>query len=386
VTTRLICTFVVTVSLLATSFPNRFSDRNLSRLTIPHAAADGDNSGARLVQEPSRRAFRPDTSSGHLKRGNQRSSLFMLRAFNEALGDSWKSTVRFMYAGEQVALGAVVDSEGWIVTKASQLPRSGEITCRTADGREAIASVVSRLPEHDLALVHIPESKLIAITWDHNSTPERGKWLATTDLRATPIAVGVISAGVQNIVEKFPKLGVHLEATNGGGAVSMVLPGSGADEAGIRTGDTLYAVNGKVIPNREAFISEITNVGKAGEFIRIGVDRAERRFEVEARLMDLSDELLDKTEMEVNGRVSARATGFNTVFSHDTVLEPEDCGGPLVNLDGKAVGINIARAGRVTSYALPAKTVKPLVDSMLAQAKLVSTSTAPTQSTLRPIR
>ena len=310
----------------------------------------------------------------------------MLRAFNEALGENYKSTVRLMHSGEQVALGAIVDSDGWIVTKASQLPRSGEITCHIFDGRESIASVVSRTQEHDLALVHIPETKLTAITWDNNSTPERGKWLATTDLKLTPIAVGVISAGVQNIVEKLPKLGVHLEATNGGGAVSMVLPGSGADDAGIRRGDTLYSVNGKIIANRDAFIQEITKVGKAGDFLRIGVDRAERKFEVDARLMDLSDELLDKTEMEVNGRVSARATGFNTVFSHDTVLEPEECGGPLVNLDGKVVGINIARAGRVTSYALPAKTVKPLVDKMVAQAKLVSTSAAPKQSTLSPIR
>jgi serine protease Do len=320
-----------------------------------------------------------------MKRGNQRSSLFMLRAFNEALGDSWKSTVRFIHGGEQVALGAIVDSEGWIVTKASQLPPSGEITCRMFDGRESIAAVVSRVHDHDLALVHIPETKLTAITWDSNSTPERGNWLATTDLRATPIAVGVISAGVQNILPKLPRLGVHLEETNGGGAVSMVLPGSGADEAGIRRGDTLYSVNGKELDNRQAVISAISQ-GRAGEFIRIGVDRAEKRFEVDARLMDLTDELLDKTEMEVNGRVSARSSDFKIVFSHDTVLEPQECGGPLVNLDGKVVGINIARAGRVTSYAIPAQTVKPLVDSMLAQARLVSTPSQPVQSTLRPIR
>jgi serine protease Do len=234
--------------------------------------------------------------------------------------------------------------------------------------------------------VHIPETKLTAITWDSLSTPERGKWLATTDLGSTPIAVGVISAGVQNIDQKLPRLGVHLEATKGGGAVSMVLPGSGAEEAGIRRGDTLYSIDGKMLDNRDAVIGEIAKVGRAGEFIRIGVDRAERRFEVDARLMDLTDELLDKTEMEVNGRVSARSTGFSNVFSHDTVLEPQECGGPLVNLDGKVVGINIARAGRVSSYALPSQTVKPLVDSMLAQAKLVSTPAASTQSTLRPIR
>jgi S1-C subfamily serine protease len=204
-------------------------------------------------------------------------------------------------------------------------------------------------------------------------------------LSATPIAVGVVSAGIQKIDPKLPRLGVHLEQTNGGGAVSMVLPGSGADEAGIRRGDTLYSVNGKTLNNREEVIGAISS-GRAGEFIRIGVDRADKRFEVDARLMDLTDELLDKTEMEVNGRVSARSTDFNKVFSHDTVLEPQECGGPLVNLDGKVVGINIARAGRVSTYALPSQTVKPLVESMLAQAKLVSIPAKPVHSTLRPIR
>ena len=378
-TTRVICTFVLLVGLLATSFSSHFADEAKN-------AVERDSTDIRLVQEPVRRAFRPDTSSGHVKRGNQRSSLSMLRAFNEALGDSWKGTVRLMHGGEQVALGAIIDSEGWIVTKASQLPPSGELSCRLFDGRESIAEVVSRVQEHDLALVHIPETKLTAITWDDNSTPQRGKWLATTDLRATPIAVGVISAGVQSIEARLPRLGVHLEATNGGGAVSMVLPGSGADEAGIRRGDTLYSVNGKTLDNRDAVVGAIASSGRAGEFIRIGVDRAERRFEVDARLMDLTDELLDKTEMEVNGHVSARSTGFSKVFSHDTVLEPQECGGPLVNLDGKVVGINIARAGRVSCYALPSQTVMPLVDSMLAQAKLVSTPSIPAQSTLRPIR
>ena len=33
---------------------------------------------------------------------------------------------------------------------------------------------------------------------------------------------------------------------------------------------------------------------------------------------------------------------------------PNECGGPLVSLDGKVVGINIARGGRVDSYAMPA--------------------------------
>ncbi len=391
--TRIVRTFVLFVAFVSTSFSPQVAEcligetptGDLSGAATFLSAEEG-SIATRLVQEPARRSLRPDFSSVHSQRANQRTSLYMLRAFDEAMGDNWKSTVQLLHSGQQIALGAIVDSDGWVVTKLSQLPSSGEVTCRLFDGREATASLITSFREQDLALMHIPETDLMAVVWDTSSTPQRGKWLATSDLKATPVAVGVISAGIQSILPKDPRLGVSLEDTRGGGAVAMVLPGSGAYDAGVRRGDTVFSVNGKELQSRDEVLKAIKEGGRAGDFIRLGIDRAEKRFEVEARLMDLTDELLDPTEMEVNGRVSARSTGFSKVFLHDTVLEPQQCGGPLVNLDGKVVGINIARAGRVSSYALPSQAVQPIVDHLLAQAKLVSLPAAPASSTLRPIR
>ena len=62
--------------------------------------------------------------------------------------------------------------------------------------------------------------------------------------------------------------------------------------------------------------------------------------------------------------MSNRRWGFPSVIQHDTVLRPSDCGGPVVDLDGYAVGINIARAGRVASYALPVEVVNPLLKDL----------------------
>jgi len=59
--------------------------------------------------------------------------------------------------------------------------------------------------------------------------------------------------------------------------------------------------------------------------------------------------------------LSERAEGFQMALQHDTVLQPWQCGGPLVNLDGKAIGLNIARAGRTASYALPASLVQQII-------------------------
>lgn len=397
--TRLVRLSVLSIGLLSTSFSTQVAERiagelpsvavndgEPSQFDSQISAQESGNIATRLIQEPSRRSLRPDFSASHIQRANQRTSVFMLRAFNEAIGDNWKSTVQLIHSGQQIALGAIVDSDGWVVTKLSQLPPTGEINCRLFDGREVAASVVTSVRDQDLALLHIPETNLTAVVWDTSSAPQRGKWLATSDLKATPVAVGVISAGIQSVLPKEPRLGVSLEETRGGGAVVMVLPGSGAYDAGVRRGDTVFSVNGKEHPNRDAVLKAIKESGRAGDLVRLGIDRAERRFEVEAKLMDLTEELLDPTEMEVNGRVSARSTGFSGVFLHDTVLEPQQCGGPLVNLDGKVVGINIARAGRVSSYALPAQTVQPIVVSLLAQAKLVSLPATSSTSTLRPIR
>ena len=41
-----------------------------------------------------------------------------------------------------------------------------------------------------------------------------------------------------------------------------------------------------------------------------------------------------------------------------------DCGGPLVDTDGRAVGVNIARALRVTTYALPAGVVRDTISAI----------------------
>jgi serine protease Do len=67
---------------------------------------------------------------------------------------------------------------------------------------------------------------------------------------------------------------------------------------------------------------------------------------------------------QMSGAVSRRSEGFDEIIEHDTVLEPWLCGGPLMNLDGKAIGMNIARAGRVSTYALPADLVKRILKNL----------------------
>ena len=74
---------------------------------------------------------------------------------------------------------------------------------------------------------------------------------------------------------------------------------------------------------------------------------------------------------QMGNTLSRRRDGFDAVFQHDATIEPEQCGGPLVDLDGRLIGINIARAGRVESYALP------LAEVVAALARLRASSPTP---------
>jgi serine protease Do len=71
---------------------------------------------------------------------------------------------------------------------------------------------------------------------------------------------------------------------------------------------------------------------------------------------------------QMGSTLSVRADGFDEVLTHDTVLQAWQCGGPLVNLKGHAIGLNIARAGRTASYALPARRVQEIAEALMAEA------------------
>ncbi|GIX00396.1 MAG: hypothetical protein KatS3mg111_3728 [Pirellulaceae bacterium] len=326
----------------------------------------------RFVQDPLLESRNGPSFTSRLRVSNQRNNLFVLRAFHEAIGDAWKATVRVVHGGDMVALGLIIDPGGWLVTKASQLPAEGDVYCQLYDGREFPAQIAEVIADHDLALLHVDATELPTARWS-DTVPVRGAWLATLDASTTPRAVGVVSTGVVRVEEAAAVLGVNLTDTVDGPAVVHVLPGTGADGAGLRIGDTILEVDDQKVDSLRSFRRAIRGL-RGGDEIDLKILRGQHVVELTATLMDLTDELLNDTEMEVNGSISARATGFEQVFMHDTVLAPHECGGPLVNLKGEVVGLNIARSGRVTSYALPTSLVRPVLEDALAR---ITTTAAP---------
>ncbi|MBP36192.1 MAG: hypothetical protein CMP31_11310 [Roseibacillus sp.] len=67
---------------------------------------------------------------------------------------------------------------------------------------------------------------------------------------------------------------------------------------------------------------------------------------------------------EMSGPLSTRLSGFPLALQHDIPLAPKFCGGPLLDLEGRCVGINVSRAGRVKTLAIPTEDLLELLDGV----------------------
>ena len=166
-------------------------------------------------------------------------------------------------------------------------------------------------------------------------------------------------------------IGVQLRVDDKTNEIQVVdtLKDSPAQKAGLKKDDVIVGVNGTTVSNREQVV-EILREYREGQTIKLHVQRAEERFDADVRMMPPSADTNgdafspEQRSTRLSGNTSKRAEGFEQAIEHDTVLKPYFCGGPLVNLDGKAIGLNIARASRVSTYALPARLVRRVFEQL----------------------
>jgi serine protease Do len=289
-------------------------------------------------------------------------------AFHDVVAQPHKSTVQIYADGYRAALGAVVRADGYVVTKASEL--KGKIECEFADKAGKLeATVVARDPAVDLAVLKVDRKELPEIAWAE-SAPPVGSWLATPVLhidQGEPVVVGVLSVPARKLAAPSGALGIQLAGRDDAAQIEAVVPDMAAHKAGLKAGDIVTQINDKPIASRVQLV-ELVRGHMPGETIELRIKRGEETLTVRATLGSLSSLIHgDRADFQnsLGGSLSSRRAGFPMAIQHDTVLKPSECGGPVVDLDGKAIGLNIARAGRVESYALPAAVVQSTVAKLL---------------------
>jgi serine protease Do len=334
-----------------------------------------------LAQRAPGRPARDDSATGFKE--NPR----VLAAFHDAVAGPSKSVVRVRADNKDVALGTVISADGLLLTKNSELVAGATPWVVFRDGRTLPATVVNFDDRYDLALLKVDAKDLTPIQWGDAKAAYVGELLASPGVGEQAAAVGVLSVAARSVrardlmvpppPENAGYLGVALDEAEGGARVMNVMINSAAQKAGIKVNDIVTLIGETPIIDSETMVNTIQH-HRPGDDLPIKVKRDGQELELRATLDKRpSDPGLKRSDYQnhLGSDLSNRRSGFPQVLQHDMVIRPRDCGGPVVDLDGKALGINVARAGRVESYAIPAEAVKTLIE------KLKSPMTSTTSST-----
>ena len=297
-----------------------------------------------------------------------------LARYRSIVEPSRSSVVVVLNAGVAVSLGTIVGADGWVVTKASELP--GQPTCRLPDGKIVSARVAGVDPAFDLALLSVPAMDLKPVRWADDFNPPVGTLLAAVGTER-PLAVGVVSVPRRDLGASVsptdtlplrvpagrpeingnpqPISGYSLRAAFGlpGATVYHVWDVCGlAASAGVRPHDLLYSLNGRRIVV-EADVLEAVNHRRAGDVVPVRLERA-------GKMMDLQLPLAPETLCDTNHR----ADDFPTVIECVVPFYSYECGGPIVDLTGRAIGVTIARVAPHGGMVIPGDRILDLLPDL----------------------
>ena len=275
----------------------------------------------------------------------------VMAAWAPMLEAARRSTVRLLREGRPIALATVVHQGGWLLTKASEVQDGkgqalSDLSAEFPGGITLAARVSDVHRRHDLALLKVEASGLRPVEWGKESAPEPGSYVAAVGLEEVPVAIGVVSVAARNLDEtRKGFLGISVEPREGGLHIKEVGQASAAAEVGLLKDDVLISIDGEAVANVSDFIRQIGS-HKPYETVKLMIRRGQEDKELTATLRRRAQPqsgLAEDARNALSGAISRTRSGFPSALQHDMVLEPAECGGPVVDLQGRVVGLNIAR-------------------------------------------
>ncbi len=270
-------------------------------------------------------------------------------AFRSTVATARLATVSIVIDDKPVGLGAVVDAEGLIVTKASFL--KANIQCRLSDGRSMRATVVGSSDTQDLALLRVEASDLPVVQWRTGASPPAGSLLAAVGAQEDPLAVGVAGALPRTVPGV---LGAAVAAAEKGIVrVFLVEAASAAERAGLRIGDVIETVDDAQVQSTEHW-RQALRTHQRGSALQLVIARGD--------------------DHPQRMQIIVPRFGSPAAILHDAMVRANESGGPLVDVGGKVVAINLADRHRrlsedhiASNVAVPAADVQRIVGELRAK-------------------
>ncbi len=289
-------------------------------------------------------------------------------AFGKSKDHAVRHTVRMLRNNKLIALGAIIHPSGYILTKASSCVGARE--AQTSAGEKYPLRIKKRFEDADLAIYKLISDGEIfpAVDWDFEGNHTEGSWVLSAHPSLEEIRVGIASGKPRSIGREGGVMGVILVTDRskvGGVKISEVVPQAAAYRAGLLEGDIITHADERRVKNQDSLI-KIISKKDPGDVVRIRAIRREEnnQFIVTLGHRSVTFDLFNRN-LQMSGPVSKRKDNFPIIIQHDLPLGRESMGGPIFNLNGKCIGLNIARVDRVTIYALPATYTDQVIESFI---------------------
>ena len=293
--------------------------------------------------------------------------------FNEAimptLAAAAKSTVRIWSGSKRLAYGTVVGDGSKILSKWSEISRfNGELRVDGANNEMRPVTVTGIYKDEDLVVLQITGAPLVPVNWSFES-PKLGAFLAASQPDGRLAAFGVVSVLERSLRETdFAYLGIKADPKFLGKGVKISNiedEKSGAAVAGLKSGDIIVKVGDRAISGLLALKNALTG-SAPGEKIVLWVqaEGGDKKVEVTLGNHPKTSQFLGGrlAQMELmGGPVSRVRDSFTHVIQTDMRFNPNQVGGPVVDLKGRILGITMARADRTRSFVMPASAVVNLL-------------------------
>lgn len=318
---------------------------------------------------------------------NEQSDVFN-KALQPVIAEAAKSTVRIWGNARRpkiLAYGTVVGDGGQVLTKWSEIERfSDSLQVQTDDRESYSAEIAGVFSEEDLALLDIGQgvvamgggqgletvSKKLIPAKFYPSALNLGKFLTAPQPSGKPVAFGVVSVLERNLRETDQAhLGIMADRDyNGEGVrIANVQPEYGAASAGLQAGDVILKVGERDVSG----LFELKNALSTklpGDTVIILAESAgkERTFEVLLSNRPVTGQFAGDrlNQMErMGGDTSKVRSGFSKVVQSDMGITYDRLGGPVVDLEGRVVGITVARADRTRTYIMGSEAIVDLLKS-----------------------
>jgi len=260
--------------------------------------------------------------------------------------------------GRPVCEATIVGEDGYVLTKASEVPELEKVRVKFANGRTAELREIRREVRFDLVLAQaVGVTGLKAANFGSTRSLSHGQWLCSTAGEKLEPRIGIVSANRRRIPGFGAALGVRMDEKEPkdvkGVRIVSIASDSPAEAAGLLAEDVIVAIANQGVDEFKD-VHEIVSKRQPGEYVEVRYLREGKEATCRVRLASRT-KVLQNWEGEdfANGGISLRTDNFPDVLQHDIPLAPADMGGPLATLEGRVAGINIARVDRVTTFALP---------------------------------